>query len=277
MKLRNSYISLKILAHDLNIPLTVAKTSSTLSSGKLTSMENKKIEIFPGDYDIEKVAASSTFCDNVDFVADDEKTTITGKKSTNRVRNLKKSMLNDNKLIKLRNKFLKRSKSSTGLREEKSNLDNDPARPETLEENQNKENECPIRQTEQIIGDQSKLLSPNRNRVKMGTRVFSAQFLNKSYDNIYDNAMDLCQFDDADELDEPVKGRKIFPKQPRVKSHFSDIDSTSDDGVSMKSSSMSSLYGSEKQEEKLTESVMPSEAYVIRKYFSSFFFEPHAN
>lgn len=244
MKLRNSYISLKILARDLNIPLTV-------SNGKLTSVKNKKIEIYPGDYEIDVGASNNKFEDE-----------IVEKKPTNqsRVRNLKKSMLNDNKLIKLRNKFLKRSKSSTGLREEKSSIDTHLSdRQETLEENQNKENECPRLE---LTGDQSKMLSPNRNRVKMGTRVFSAQFLNKSYDNIYDNAMDLCQFEEG--LDEPIKGRKIFPKQPHVKSHFSDIESYSDDGVSLKSSSMSSLYGSEKQQDK-PDSIGPSEAYVICK------------
>ncbi|XP_055377864.1 uncharacterized protein LOC129609770 [Condylostylus longicornis] len=175
-----------------------------------------------------------------------------------KIKPAKKSMLNDNRLSKLKEKFLRRTKSTAaGLeinlknkfkkdKKHNSSIENlqetnkndccgdckctiasSPSSTikydgTTEEEYQNKENECPKAhfsnsQSHKIkeidLDDESKehltgcnlsfeitpvdhintssangvkICSPNRNKVKMGTRVFSSQFLNKSYDNIYD-------------------------------------------------------------------------------------------
>lgn len=111
-----------------------------------------------------------------------DKTTKTGL----RVRNLKKSMLNDNRLMKLRDRFIKRSKSNvTDFKrsfEENCN-----------ENNLNKENERPIFPSMIDLSVKSPTLM--RNKVKMGTRVFSASYLNKSFDSLNDNQSELSRVD----------------------------------------------------------------------------------
>lgn len=129
----------------------------------------------------------------------------------------------NNKLIKLRDKFLKRSKSTVGIcqidaEELKTNASC------SKEETQNKENAQHAEPT------QPKVMSPNRSRVKMGTRAFSTYFLHKSYDNIYD----------VDRIDDI--GDERF-----------DSDST--------------LHSASIISGKFSESPLPSEAYVIREYF----------
>ncbi|XP_059612240.1 uncharacterized protein LOC132258783 isoform X2 [Phlebotomus argentipes] len=149
MTLRNSFASLKMISCELNVPLR----------GKLNPSPD---EILP------------------EFVPKIEKPT---KPQGNRMRNLKKSMMNDNKLIKLRQKFLKRSKSSVEMSTvAQSHI--------TREEAQNKENECPPSASS---NSSPRSATWNRNKVKMGTRVFSSQFLNKSFDNICDNVVNSAR------------------------------------------------------------------------------------
>lgn len=189
MKLRNSFISLKTLSDELNLPLIQPATNQI--------EERRKIIVEPPV--IEKPV----------------------KMTVNRVKNFKKSMLNDNRLLKLKERFLKRSKSSVEIKE---TLKDDE---KTKEENQNKENEFP-----RIVSLESspQSLTLNRNKVKMGTRAFSSQFLNKSFDNIYDspNGSSGNNYEDEDEL-------------------------------SMKSSN---YFSSEQKSPQLTE------AYVLRKFIS---------
>lgn len=238
MKLRNSFISLKTLSDELNVPIMA--TTSLLN-------DKQKIAIVPADYEHEHAVKLNQPAH--DLVA----TTSTNKPSSDKptktvashVRNLKKSMLNDNRLLKLRNKFLKRSKSSPGMKEDKTQDAN------TTEENQNKENECP----KLFQHDKSPIvMSPNRNRVKMGTRVFSAQFLNKSYENIYTGGQLMDDSETMDYGDDRDRANGLPDEQHH-----------DEDGLSLKSTSLSSLYFSEKMSEKYSESPLPSEAYVIRK------------
>lgn len=130
-----------------------------------------------------------------------------------RVRNLKKSMLNDNRLLKLRDRFIRRSKSTVcdfkRTTEENSN-----------ENNQNKENERPIFPSMVDLTVESPTKTRNfRNKVKMGTRVFSASYLNKSFDSLNDNNQDikrvdswgaLCMITPTQEaFDETIEDREI--------------------------------------------------------------------
>lgn len=166
MKLRNSFVSIKSIADELNVPLT---------SESLTQ-PNVNIKI-------------------------DKQT----KSSGLRVRNLKKSMLNDHRLMRLKDRFIKRSKST--VCELKRSVEEN-----ANENNQNKENERPNFPSMVDLT----LKSPTRNKVKMGTRVFSASYLNKSYDSLTENPAELERVDswgalclkaqDAfDETDEPEK------------------------------------------------------------------------
>lgn len=262
MQLRDSFISIKHISNELNIPLVTTRGGSA-----------KPSDIFPSDKNIKII---------------DKQTCSTGL----RVRNLKKSMLNDNKLIKLRNKLLKRSKSTVGISSSDTNRMASASEGGSKEENQNKENELPKtnsmdplsflltmqpqhheQQPQQQQVSPSKLMSPNRNRVKMGTRVFSSHFLNKSFDNIYDNAIDIYQFDDdllgshrlrngAGSAGQPSESGKsdVSPDSDARNSHNNTID-----GLSLKSGSLSSLYYSEKMSEHFSGSPLPSEAYIIRK------------
>lgn len=164
MKLRNSFVSMKALADELNMPLIEPK--------KRFGSERYKITIDGENY----APISATNVDKIDKPL----------KSTGlRVRNLKKSMLNDNRLMKLKQKFLRRTKSSAAATSVSTSfLD------EHKEENQNKENECPRSLSNVSDLDTSGKI---RNKVKMGTRVFSAQFLNKSFDNIHDHSLDTLR------------------------------------------------------------------------------------
>lgn len=289
MKLRDSFISLKHISNELNIPL-VANQNRT-----------KTPDIFPSDYTPPDKSTESPSSSNDKVIADknikiiDKQTKTTGM----RVRNLKKSMLNDNKLIKLRNKLLKRSKSTVGISSKCSDLSNEKTESGSKEEYQNKENELPKTsliqepQQSQQPALPPKLMSPNRNRVKMGTRVFSSQFLNKSFDNIYDNAIDIYHFDDDILNDDIIQQKyKVSHSSAKCKPITTDNFNVScrseasangkcceqndlatgscDDGLSLKSTSLSSLYFSEKMSEKFSESPLPSEAYVIRKFQFSF-------
>lgn len=111
-----------------------------------------------------------------------DKTSKTGM----RVRNLKKSMLNDNRLLKLRDRFIKRSKSNVAdfkrTFEENCN-----------DNNINKENERPMFPSMMDLSVKSPTLT--RNKVKMGTRVFSASYLNKSFDSLNENQSELSRTD----------------------------------------------------------------------------------
>lgn len=117
------------------------------------------------------------------------------------------------------------------------------------------------------------MLSPHRTRVKMGTRAFaSKQFPNKSCDNIYDTVQLVTAFEKASAG--PLKSRSSGRwASDTNRSLYSDIDTSEDDGeISLKSTSLSSLYGSEMASEKIgSESGGVREAYVIRE------FEMHLN
>lgn len=147
MKLRNSFVSIKAIADELNIPLM----------DESFAQPNVNIKI-------DKPTKSSGL----------------------RVRNLKKSMLNDHRLMKLKDRFIRRSKSTVcdfkRTIEENSN-----------ENNQNKENERPIFPSMIDLTVKSPVVI--RNKVKMGTRVFSASYLNKSFDSLNDNQADLARVD----------------------------------------------------------------------------------
>lgn len=245
MKLRNSFISLKALSDELNYPLNTAMA--------LNTTERNTDQQYSNDYLQQNYAT-------VDEPQPISPSIKPDKSAESRVGKLKKSMLNDNRLLKLRNKFLKRSKSSVA----KERICLNP-NGQSKEENQNKENECPKIE----MKTQNLLLSPNRNRVKMGTRVFSAQFLNKSFDNVSDShGLNMYRFDSNDYLDnEAFRGKTCTYGQ-----YDRDL---SDDGMSMTSTSLSSLYYSEKMSEKFSPSPLPTEAYVIRKPL--FFLDSHFN
>jgi hypothetical protein len=139
MKLRNSFVSIKSIADELNIPLTEENFDQP----------NVNIKI-------------------------DKQT----KSSGLRVRN--------HRLMKLKDRFIKRSKSTVcdfkRSAEENSN-----------ENNLNKENERPIFPS--MIDLTVKSPTVIRNKVKMGTRVFSASYLNKSFDSLNENASELSRVD----------------------------------------------------------------------------------
>lgn len=149
MKLRNSFVSIKAIADELNIPLADE------------SFDQPNVNI-----KIDKPTKSSGL----------------------RVRNLKKSMLNDHRLLKLKDRFIRRSKSTVcdfkRSVEENAN-----------ENNQNKENERPIFPSMVDLTNPVKSPAVIRNKVKMGTRVFSASYLNKSYDSLNDNPAELARVD----------------------------------------------------------------------------------
>lgn len=298
MKLRDSFISIQHISNELNIPLASIECAA------------RSTDIFPSDYepthngnvpaDPNAPTHDKTIIDsNIKII--DKATKANGM----RVRNLKKSMLNDNKLLRLRDKLLRRSKSTVSL----------SVRPEqrpanaphsldghTPEEHQNKENEQPRYNTidyrTQMPPTPTKLTSPNRNLVKMGTRVFSSQLLNKSYDNIFDSAaIDVYHFDAEDLDDDRVvsasstmakrgrNGRGRTNKATPAMATATETEMPSDDAItdssaggkkcmssstdperlSLRSTSLSSLYFSERMSERLFESPAPNEAYVIRK------------
>lgn len=290
MKLRDSFISIQHISNELNIPL---------ASNECAAKSN---EIFPSDYEMTTdgnniPADSNTPQENTIIDSNIKIIDKATKAHGMRVRNLKKSMLNDNKLLRLRDKLLRRSKSTVGL----------SVRPElqqptvtelhdgdTKEEYQNKENEQPkyntIEYRMQMAPTPTKITSPNRNLVKMGTRVFSSQLLNKSFDNIFEpGAIDVFNFDDDFDDDRIMSASNTMRNRSRSKSRCSKrttVDVVADDGttdssvngkkyssgstdaerLSLRSTSLSSLYFSEKMSERLCDSPVANEAYVIRKY-----------
>lgn len=162
LKLRNSFVSLRAIADELNFSLTEDKKQQ--SRHFVTDREESSSSYTIATANIDKPLKSSTGL---------------------RVRNLKKSMLNDNRLIKLKQKFLRRTKSSAATA---------PVTTSFLEddiEKQNKENEHPRSVSNVSDLDTSGKI---RNKVKMGTRAFSAQFLNKSFDNIHNTSIDSGRF-----------------------------------------------------------------------------------
>ncbi|EAT36558.1 AAEL011364-PA [Aedes aegypti] len=264
MKLRNSFVSIKALSNELNILIS----EPTRVGPSPVTVDPSKPQLNVADVD-EKAAFDAKHVDKIDKPV----------KSTGlRVRNLKKSMLNDNRLAKLRQKFLiKRSKSSVEGPV--------PALNQSVEianqQNQNKENENP-----DPVGTSGVSMSPdcspktphsvNRNRVKMGTRVFSAQFLNKSYDNLYEqagigsgalswaNSIQNLANSSFNEDDEMFVGyeRKTDPLM---------IESSVDDAMSMKSS-MGSVYFMEKMDKKsmgASEETLSPKACVIQSSIRS--------
>lgn len=290
MKLRDSFISIQHISNELNIPLASIECAT------------RSNEIFPSDYEMTdngKIPVESdtpqekTIIDsNIKII---DKTTKANKGNGMRVRNLKKSMLNDNKLLRLRDKLLRRSKSTAGLgvRAEHSANASAMHAGDTKEEFQNKENEQPKHNSIDSIRSQMpqtspKITSPNRNLVKMGTRVFSSQLLNKSYDNIFDPAnIDVYHFDDDYDDDRIMSATHKKHSHGRCKSQCTKRNTmdANDDGatdssangkkylssstdaerLSLRSTSLSSLYFSEKMSERLCDSPAPNEAYVIRK------------
>uniref|UniRef100_A0A182T407 PDZ domain-containing protein n=1 Tax=Anopheles maculatus TaxID=74869 RepID=A0A182T407_9DIPT len=202
MQLRNSFTSIKKLASELNIPIDQQPNGAT-SIGAEEDIRKKRpvSDLVDGTSRPSPDATSAAFdAKNIEKIDKPFKTTGL------RVRNLKKSMLNDNRLARLRQRFLlKRSKSTV-----EPGCGGTSALNLTVEitnqQNQNKENENPFlggageqEPVDCIPGvpspgvldlSQSGSNSPktthsmNRNKVKMGTKVFSAQFLNKSFDNL---------------------------------------------------------------------------------------------
>lgn len=287
MKLRDSFISIQHISNELNIPLASIECGAKVN------------EIFPSDYELvnnekssvagsDNVHQEKTIIDsNIKII--DKATKVNGM----RVRNLKKSMLNDNKLIRLKDKLLRRSKSTVGLSTKSENAIAQKSNNNvSKEEHQNKENELPkyseSMQKMHLMQAPPKIMSPNRNRVKMGTRVFSSQFLNKSYDNIFDNTINaVYNFDEDFDNDLIRQQNSIQKPMARSKSRCSKntkndnfdgcttdsssngrkylSSSTDADRLSLRSTSLSSIYFSEKMSENLCDSPLPTEAYVIRK------------
>ncbi|XP_041780175.1 uncharacterized protein LOC121597901 [Anopheles merus] len=240
MKLRNSFISIKTLASELNIPIEQpAGSVGGGGAGGLLADEDGRRKRTVGELVIDGQPSPDPAAFDAKHI---EKIDKPFKTTGLRVRNLKKSMLNDNRLARLRQRFLlKRSKSTVEPGSGGTSALNLTVEI-TNQQNQNKENENPfrrmvpgadepdhepeegdlrrpvsspsdgtdtghtggtLRSTTQSGGSptygydqqqQQQLMSPedspktthsmNRNKVKMGTKVFSAQFLNKSFDNL---------------------------------------------------------------------------------------------
>lgn len=103
-----------------------------------------------------------------------------------RVRNLKKSVLNDTRLMKLKDRILRRSKSTVCdlKRSMEQNVN---------ENNLNKEVERPQYPSMIDLSVRSPII---RNKVKMGTRVFSSSSqLNKSFESLSENYQDMLRVD----------------------------------------------------------------------------------
>lgn len=304
MKLRDSIISIQHISSELNIPISSVQCTT------------KATDIFPSDYEMtrtEKLAAAATGSSttsspkqqqpsNTTFAENNIKLIDKCSKTSAgiRARNVKKSMLN---------RLLRRSKSTVGLSSKKDGQEyatnHSSGDCNSKEEHQNKENEQPksnrinYESVDKITLTPPKIMSPNRNRVKMGTRVFSSQFLNKSLDNIYDNAMSVYDLD-ADFDNHPAVKCKLnslqtddrcSSQQRRRQNYTSDgecldgcttdssittkrctndyryLSSTTDvDRLSLKSSSLSSTQCSEKLGDIACDPLPNTEAYVIRKW-----------
>lgn len=217
MKLKNAFVSLKTIADELNFPL-IQRANSLRIEVRAADYENIKIDAV-----VDKPLKSS---------------------SANRVRNLKKSMLNDNRLVKLKQRFLRRTKSSAAA-----------VCHQDLELNQNKENECPRGGTSSDIESPSRC----RNKVKMGTRVFSSQFLNKSFDSVHDSSFDSVTRGAAIGSCSDINRNFSFTECRKFKQ---DDD---DDTLSIKSTSVESEFFHENELKPLQE----SSACVIREYISN--------
>jgi hypothetical protein len=208
MKLRNSFVSIKSIADEMNIPIAEPENFGP---------SNLKI---------------------------DKPTKTTGL----RVRNLKKSMLNDNRLLKLRDRFIKRSKSNVAdfkrTFEENCN-----------ENNLNKENERPIFPSMIDLSVKSPTLT--RNKVKMGTRVFSASYLNKSFDSLNDNQSELSRVDSWGALCPFVKTQT--PEATSI-----NVFNEQDEDEEMKENEMEHETEIEEEEPEFSND-RDDEAYVIRK------------
>lgn len=105
-----------------------------------------------------------------------------------RVRNLKKSVLNDTRLMKLKDRILRRSKSTV------CDLKRNAMEQNSNDNNLNKEYERP--QFPSMIDLSVRSPAVTRNKVKMGTRVFSsASQLNKSFESLSENYQDMLRVD----------------------------------------------------------------------------------
>jgi tyrosine-protein phosphatase non-receptor type 13 len=251
MKLRNSFVSIKALSEELNIPLQAPTKSNP-----------KKIEVKDQDPIPDQLSHKSV--DKIDKLV---------KISGLRVRNLKKSMLNDGRLMRLREKFLRRSKSSVsdlntmGRGLSLHNLSTEGQQREmhrseiqlhSKEESQNKENEHPRGAVpESPLQNNSTM---QRNKVKMGTRVISSQLLNRSYDNIFD-----------DPFERSASGQQSMSQEGDDDNSFLEMKnlggrSTRLEQDSLKSLSLESIYNTlEKSRSPLAESALLPHAYVVRK------------
>lgn len=200
MKLRNSFVSLKEISNEFNIEIVAPGTATAKGneSGSSSSNQGHQSEDSSG-------AQSSSLTGGGGGGAG----TGAGKlgKATARMRNIKKSMLNDNKLGKLRQKFIKRSKSVIEL----SNINNEFSQElkseqaitqmtnDNFKENLNPDQFAALSSPPPAQHNTSNTNSMNRNKVRMGTRVFSQQFLNRSYDNICDNAFNMARMQEGDQ------------------------------------------------------------------------------
>lgn len=226
LKLRNTYTSLQVLAKDMNISLALATGPSA------TAPVAERSPAQPAG--------------------------IVKSSSSRVVRTFKKSMLNDNRLLKLRNKFLRRSKSSAaGLEEVAAAMagagPNDIGA--TVEECQNKENECPAASVVVTapttptmppmaaanVGGTAKWISPGRNRVLMGTRAISKTYLNKSLDCIYDSVRESRRVGGASGGRSKRLGQLDGRAGVRASEYTSDSDGAENDDEGLSSSSRSSV------------------------------------
>jgi hypothetical protein len=252
MKLRNSFVSIKALSEELNMPINVP-----------TKGNPKKIEVKDQDPIVDQISHKSV--DKIDKLV---------KISGLRVRNLKKSMLNDGRLMKLREKFLRRSKSSVsdlntmGRGLSMHNLSNESQNHgmhkseiqlHSKEESQNKENEHPRTAVPESPKQNNSTMQ--RNKVKMGTRVISSQLLNRSYDNIFD-----------DPFERSTSGQQSMCHEGDEDSSFLEMKNVG--GVlsskleqdSLKSLSLESIYNAlEKSKGLQAETPLLPHAYVVRK------------
>ncbi|XP_049289763.1 uncharacterized protein LOC125767322 isoform X2 [Anopheles funestus] len=334
MKLRNSFISIKTLASELNIPIEQQSNGGIATATDEDGRKKRTVS--------ELIDANRPSPDPAGFDAKNiEKIDKPFKTTGLRVRNLKKSMLNDNRLARLRQRFLlKRSKSTVEQGSAGTSALNLTVEI-TNQQNQNKENENPFLgdELETVDGggihttvsspgasdltqsgttlrshqsgssssygyeqQQQQLLSPedspktthsmNRNKVKMGTKVFSAQFLNKSFDNLaaaaggtgamhgltgavsFQNVANISRSSSGfllhEDEGETVEGTHSNAHQPPPSHQL--IESSVDEVLSVKSS-MGSVYFMEKIDEQSVggsaETLLSPKACVIQSSIRS--------
>uniref|UniRef100_A0A336LMW2 CSON002930 protein n=1 Tax=Culicoides sonorensis TaxID=179676 RepID=A0A336LMW2_CULSO len=233
LKLRNSFVSVKELADELNTSI-ISESFSHDNDRRLVTEQQE----FSTSYSIAEA--------NIDKPI----------KSTG-LRNLKKSMLNDHRLLKLKQKFLRRTKSSVS-----SSVCPTSFRPggNSDAEKQNKENENP-----RLCSNASDLdLSGKmRNKVKMGTRAFSVQFLNKSFDNLHNSSIDserLNQIGSCADIDK-------FHSQIDSSFYSNNVDENIELGMSL----TSNCFDSNIAEKELINKENTKEACVIQTSIKSDF------